>query len=70
MIPLISYESRTHSDLEQLERTLVTAHRICADGVDLPRLAGAELRNWYYSWCYVLERLLREVANQKAKVKR
>lgn len=63
------YESRTHEDLARLERMLITAHRICAESVDAPRLFGSELRNWYYSWCFVFERLLGEVSAQKKKVK-
>ena len=65
-----NYESRTHADLEMLERMLISAHHLCAEAVALKENANKELRNWHYSWCFVLERLIGEVAAQKKATKR
>lgn len=64
-----SYEPKALVDLELLERTLITAHRICAEGFESPSLSNSDLRNWFYSWCFVLERLIGEAAAQKKKLK-
>lgn len=65
-----NHESRAHADLEMLERTLISAHHLCAEAVNLKQLANLDLRNWHYSWCFVLERLIGEVAAQKRATKR
>lgn len=66
----VATETRAHFDLDQLERMLTTAHRICADGVDRNDPRQPDLKNWFYSWCFVLERLIGEIAAQKKKVRR
>ena len=65
-----NYETRTHADLEMLERILISAHHLCAEAVTQKELANKDLRNWHYSWCFVLERLIGEVAAQKKTTKR
>ncbi|MBO7722553.1 MAG: hypothetical protein J6S27_02090 [Thermoguttaceae bacterium] len=65
-----NHESRAHADLEMLERMLVSAHHLCAEAVNLKQLTNSDLRNWHYSWCFVLERLIGEVAAQKKATKR
>lgn len=40
------------------------------EAVNQKQLANHDLKNWHYSWCFILERLIGEVAAQKRSTKR